>query len=488
VADQEAISKGTENLSKRALSFYNHFENLAAHYAQYKKRFSYYWNDIVAYCNYFIHAEDSVIEIGCGNGDALSKLKGSKKVGIDFSPAMIKIAQEQYPALTFHQMDAANITLNETFDVVIISNSIGYFDNIEDVLLSVRSVCHDRTKIIITYYNQFWEPLINLAETIGIKKKSPVQNWLSTQDIQNFLYLSGFETYKTKLRMILPFYIPLLSWFFNQFLCNLPLFNRLGLSKFVFARPMPMHSSAEVSQQYSTTIVIPARNESGNIEDAILRIPNFGKHLEIIFVEGNSTDDTWTTIQAVQKKYAHSHDIKITQQEGKGKGDAVRKGYAMAQGDILMILDADLTVPPEDLPKFYDALATGKGEFINGSRLIYPMESQAMRFLNTLGNKFFSKVFSWLLEQPIKDTLCGTKVMFRKDYNRLIANRSFFGEFDPFGDFDLLFGAYKLNLKIIDLPILYRDRTYGDTNISRFKHGWLLLRMCWFAAGKIKFW
>jgi len=162
VAEPKTTAAFTTKLSKRSLAFYHHFEQLAAQYARYKKRFSYYWNDIIHYCNYFIHPEDSVIEIGCGNGDALSKLKGSRKVGIDFSPAMIQIAKETHPSLTFHQMDAADITLDEKFDVVILSNAIGYFDNVEDVMLSMRAICHDRTKIIITYYNQFWEPLINL--------------------------------------------------------------------------------------------------------------------------------------------------------------------------------------------------------------------------------------------------------------------------------------------------------------------------------------
>ena len=175
------------------------------------------------------------------------------------------------------------------------------------------------------------------------------------------------------------------------------------------------------------------------------------------------------------------------QQPGKGKADAVRKGYSQATGDILMILDADLTVPPEDLPKFYDALASGKGGFINGTRLVYQMEKEAMRFLNLLGNKFFSMAFTWLLDQRFKDTLCGTKVMFRTDYEKLVKNRKFFGDFDPFGDFDLIFGAHKLNLKIVEIPIRYRERTYGSTNISRFKHGLILLRMCLFAARKIKF-
>ncbi len=385
-------------------------------------------------------------------------------------------------------MDAENITITDKYDVIILSHVIGYFENIQNVLSSLHPLCHAQTKIFIGYYSRLWEPILKLGENLGIKNKVPQQNWLSRMDIENLLYLSGFETFRTNMRVIFPINIPLLSSFLNKYVAKLPLINNTCLNQFLIARPNPSISLKEVENQYSTTIVIPARNESGNIEDAILRLPKFGKHQEIIFIEGNSSDDTWQKIQEIQNKYKDQYDIKIGQQPGKGKGDAVRKGYSMATGDILMILDADLTMPPEELPKFYNAIATGKGEFINGSRLVYPMEKEAMRFLNTLGNKFFSWVFSWLLEQPIKDSLCGTKVMFRKDYINLIANRSFFGDFDPFGDFDLLFGAYKLNLKIIDLPIRYRERTYGETNISRFTNGMTLLRMCWFAAGKIKFW
>jgi glycosyltransferase involved in cell wall biosynthesis len=177
----------------------------------------------------------------------------------------------------------------------------------------------------------------------------------------------------------------------------------------------------------------------------------------------------------------------LLQQTGVGKGDAVRRGFAIASGDMLMILDADMTVPPEDLPRFYEVLRSAKGDFANGVRLVYPMEDQAMRYLNMVGNKFFSLAFSWLLGQPIKDTLCGTKVLWKVDYDLIVANRSYLGDFDPFGDFDLLFGAAKLNHKIVDLPIRYRERKYGTTNIQRWKHGWLLLRMVLFAARRIKF-
>jgi len=469
-------------MSDRKQEFLNHFEKLAPSYTQYKKRFVYYWKDIANYINYFMTEEQSVLDVGCGAGDTLAQLKGNKKVGIDISPKMIEVARSNYPDIEFLQMDAENIQLDEKFDVIVLSNVIGYFDNIQDIFTALKKVCKPDTRIIISYYNHLWEPLLRFGETIGIKKKSPRQNWLSIRDVRNLLYLSGYDTYRVTRRILFPVKIPLFSYLINKIIGRLPLLNSLSLNYFVFARPV-----MNKVEEYSSSVVIPARNESGNIENAILRMPKFGKHIEIIFVEGNSTDDTWETIQKVKEKYKDTHDIKIARQDGKGKGDAVRKGYSMASGDILMILDADLTVPPEDLPKFYNALASRKGEFINGSRLVYPMDKKAMRPLNILGNKFFSLAFSWILEQPIKDTLCGTKVMFRKDYVRLARNRKFFGEFDPFGDFDLIFGAYKLNLKIVDLPIRYRERTYGDTNISRFRHGFILLRMMFFAIGKIKF-
>ncbi|MCD4834018.1 MAG: glycosyltransferase [Bacteroidales bacterium] len=463
-----------------------YFDKIAIDRIKYRKRRSYYWESITKYIDYFLTEDQSVLEVGCGTGELIGKIKGKEKIGIDFSELMIENAKKQFPDVEFYTMEAENLKFDRKFDVIILSNIIGYLNDVHKVFGELYELSDSSTKIIITYYNFLWEPFIKFAEFLRIKKKTPIQSWLSHYDIENLLNLSGFEVFRRNKRMLIPINIPIISFLFNRFIGVLPIFNLFTLNQFVFARKTPDLTMAE--KEYSTSVVIPARNESGNIEDAVKRLPEFGKHVEIIYVEGNSTDDTWETIQKVQEKYKDTHDIKIAQQEGKGKGDAVRKGYSMATGDILMILDADLTVPPEDLPKFYYALASGKGEFINGSRLVYPMEKEAMRFLNTIGNKFFSLLFSWLLEQPIKDTLCGTKVMFRDDYIRLQANRKFFGEFDPFGDYDLLFGAYKLNLKIIDLPIRYRERTYGDTNISRFRHGFVLLQMCWYAAGKIKFW
>lgn len=467
------------------MNMLEYFNNAAEGWLKYRRNRSYYWDSITDYCNYFIHPQNSVLEVGCGTGDLIGRVNGTRKVGIDFCEPLIAQAKSLQPDVEFHVMDARNISLDEKFDVVVLSNLTGFVDDIEVVFNQVRSVSHEKTRVIVTSYNRLWEPMIRFAEFIGIKRKTPQQNWLSIADLKNLLYLAGFETYRANSSMLIPFNIPLISPLFNRIFSHLPIFSIFSLNNYLFARPLPVEDGWE--KKYSVSVLVPARNESGNIRQAVERIPDMGSHTEIIFVEGNSTDDTWQTIQAIQKEYEGRRDIKIIQQDGKGKGDAVRKGYSIATCDVLMILDADLTVPPEDLPKFYHAIATGKGEFINGVRLVYPMEKEAMRTLNNIGNHFFSRLFSWILETQIKDTLCGTKVMFRTDWIRLSEGRKFFGDFDPFGDFDMLFGAYKLNLKLIDLPIRYRERTYGTTNISRFKHGLLLLKMSAFAATKIRF-
>lgn len=466
----------------------NYFNALSAKRVKQRRAKRYYWDDITKHCSYFVHEDMSVLEIGCGTGELLHNLNAKRKVGIDFSEGMIAEATKQFPDLELKLMAAENIQLHEKFDLVILSNLIGYVDDIQDVFTQLHKVCHPQTKIMVTYYNFLWEPILKLGEWMGYKTKTPNQNWLSLSEINNLLNLSGFQVYRNSKRMIFPVYVPLVAELLNNVLAKFPFFRMFSINNFTFAKPAAtIAERSEYSKKYSVSVVIPARNESGNIESAIQRIPTMGKSTELIFIESHSTDNTWEQLQLMQQKYAATHTIKIAQVAEPGKNKAVRKGFEMAEGDVLMILDADLTVPPEDLPKFYDAMASNKGDFINGSRLVYPMDKGAMRSFNLIGNKFFSIAFTWLLDQRFKDTLCGTKVIFKKDYERLVANRKFFGEFDPFGDFDLLFGAHKLNLCIVELPIHYKQRTYGSTNISRFKHGLILLRMCFFAARKIKF-
>jgi len=322
---------------------------------------------------------------------------------------------------------------------------------------------------------------------LDLRERVSQENWITPDDILNFTLLTGFERVKRQTRIFLPLHIPFFSNFVNRWAAPLPFLNLFSLLNFEIMRPILV--TTDEFDDYSVSIIIPVRNERGNIKSAFERIPIMGPNDELIFIEGNSTDDTWGELQLCRNKYAHTdpRTIKIAQQEGKGKKDAVYKGFSMAENSILMILDGDLTVPPEDLAKFYDALVSCKGEFINGCRLVYPLEDESMRFLNMIGNKLFANAFSYVLGQKLKDTLCGTKVFTRDTFNKIRTNQKFFGDFDPFGDFDLIFGADRLGLKIIEVPVRYLARAYGDTNISRFRHGWILLKMLLFACRKLKF-
>lgn len=432
------------------------------------------------YYSFFIPPGQKVLELGCGVGDLLAGVDPSVGVGVDFSPFMIKLAEKRHSHLQFHVADAAGFETKEKFDYIILSDLVNDVPDLQKVFEAVHRYSHSDTRVVINFYNTFWRPMLALGEKIGEKSPTLLQNWLSLGDVKNLLHLAGWEIIKTDSRILWPLNTPLLQRVLNRWIA--PLLKHFCLTIFIVARPCPRPDAKHLT----CSVVIPARNEAGNIEAAVQRTPEMGAGTEIIFIEGHSRDKTWNEIQRVVAKYP-KRTIKVLKQTSVGKGGAVREAFAQASGDLLFILDADLTVPPEDLPKFYEVARSGLADFVNGVRLVYPMEDQAMRFMNMVGNKFFSMAFTWLLGQPIKDTLCGTKVLFREKYELIAKNRSYFGDFDPFGDFDLLFGAAKLNLRMIDLPIRYRARTYGETNISRWKHGWLLLRMVMFAARRLKF-
>ena len=459
----------------------DYFDLLSAKRDKLKKRNKFYHSSIEKYYQYLIPKGSRVLEIGCGTGDLLYSVSPSYGVGIDFSESMVKIANEKYPALKFISQDAESLDLEEKFDYIILSDVIGLLWDVQKVIRNLRKVSDKSTRIIINSYNYLWHSLLSVGEKLKLKTKDPTQNWLSLQDIISLLELEGFQIIKTDRKILLPKYMPVLNYFVNRLFANLPVINHLCLINYIVARPI-----VEEKINYSASIIIPAKNEKGNIENAIRRIPEFADKIEYIFVEGNSNDGTYEEMHRVKSSYKNKN-IKIIKQTGRGKGNAVREGFDISSCDVLMILDADLTTPPEDLPKFYDALSYNRGEFINGCRLIYPMEKEAMRFLNLIANKIFGLIFTFLLGQKLKDTLCGTKVILKKDYEKLKENRKYFGDFDPFGDFDLIFGASKLNLKIVEIPVRYKDREYGSTQISRFRHGWLLFKMSYFAAKKIKF-
>jgi SAM-dependent methyltransferase len=423
-----------------------------------------------------------VLELGCGPGDLLAVLRPSYGLGIDFSEAAIEIARSKYPQLKFRQADVHDFECTEKFDVIVCSDLVNELWDVQRVLSHAQRLSHSGTRVILNSYSRLWEIPRRLAEKLKLAQPQMPQNWLTVEDLSNLLYLSGFEVIRASSEIMWPLWTPFWGRFCNRYLVKLWPFRWFGITNFVIARPRPepVHPEPVVS------VVVPARNEAGNVPAVFDRIPQMGAGTELIFVEGHSSDNTYATIEREMENRQRPL-TKLFRQTGKGKGDAVRLGFANATGGVLMILDADLTVPPEDLPRFYEAWRSGQGEFINGVRLVYPMQERAMRFFNMAGNKFFSLAFTWLLGQSIKDTLCGTKVLSKADYERIAANRSYFGEIDPFGDFDLIFGAARLNLRIVDLPIRYRERTYGETNIHRWSHGALLLKMVLLAMRRIKF-
>jgi glycosyltransferase involved in cell wall biosynthesis/SAM-dependent methyltransferase len=476
------------------------YDQLASERGAWRSRNSYYYDYLAELLHFLIPRNKKVLSLGCSTGELLAAVAPSHGTGVDISPATIDQAQEHHKHaenLNFQVGDAHSWESVDNYDYVIMSDLIGDLADVWQCFRNSRELLDEDGQLVVTYFNAVWEPVLNLGEKLGLKMPQQEQNWLGQADIRSLMELNGFDVIKEGRGLLLPKHIPLLSSFINRFVAKLPVISELCLTTYVVARKieLPVHEPAP-----SVTVLVPCRNEKGNIRSAVERIPMMGSHTEILFVDGNSNDGTVQEIEAVIAEYADKRDIKLLHQippgskdgadHGKmlklGKGDAVRKGFVAAEGEMLMILDADLTVLPEELPLFYQAMVNNRGQFINGTRLIYPMEKDAMRFLNKIANRLFGILFSWLLDQRIKDTLCGTKVLYKKDYLRIAENRDYFGDFDPFGDFDLLFGAAKLNLKIVEVPVHYAERTYGDIKIERFKHGILLIKMSVIAFIKLK--
>jgi SAM-dependent methyltransferase len=476
------IRRGFTERKRRTLE---ETERLAPKREAWIARHRFFYEEDWRYMRFLVPQGKRVLDLGCGAGELLDAVRPAEGVGVDFSQAMIDRAKVAFPALTFVRGDVENLEnvpeVEGEFDIIVMSDTIGSLDDCLETFRSLHCFCKPQTRVIVTYQSRIWEPLILLHAWLTTKQPVLLRNWLSSQDIANLLDLADFDVIKREWRILCPFHLFGLGRLINRYVATLPLIRKICLRNYVVARPQPRRPLGDLS----TTIVVPCRNERDNIEAAVRRLPAFCTRREIIFVEGGSSDGTWERIQEVIAEYPQV-DIKAFKQTGTGKGDAVRKGFAEAHGDVLMILDADLTMPPEDLPKFYTVLVSGKGEFINGSRLVYPMEKQAIRLLNLLANYIFAQLFTYLLNQRHTDTLCGTKALLREHYEEISRNRAYFGDFDPFGDFDLLFGASKLNLKTAEVPIRYAARVYGQTQISRFRHGWLLLRMVCFAFMKLK--
>lgn len=461
-----------------------HWDAVARRWRKRKGLGGYYQRRLLRVYRFLVPPGSRVLELGCGFGDLLAGLRPGQGVGVDLSPAMIAEAQARHPGLDFVCADAAGLELGRAFDVIIFSDLVNDLWDVQQALETARRHAAPGARFVFNFYSRVWEPPLSLAQALRLARPNLEQNWLTPGDMRNLLDLAGLEPVRHWMELLLPVYLPLLSALANRVLARLWPLRLLALANFMVARVRPGAHPAPGGRTVS--VIVPARNEAGNIDAIFARVPEMGEWTELVFVEGHSRDGTYEAIADAIARHPQRR-CQLLRQAGTGKGDAVRLGFEKARGDLLLILDADLTVPPEDLPRFYQALASGKGELINSVRLVYPMERQAMRFLNFLGNKFFSFAFSALLGQTIKDTLGGTKALSREHYRLIRENRAYFGDFDPFGDFDLIFGAAKLNLKIVDLPVRYRERVYGKTNIQRWRHGWLLLKMVAVAAGRVKF-
>jgi len=476
-----------DRLSPRQETIRRFFDGLADERGKWIEKNAYFYEADRAYMRFLIPEGMSVLEVGCGNGQLLAALRPSRGIGIDLSPAMLAVARRKHPDLEFI---CGNIedpkfcaTIAGEFDFVVLSDTVGYLDDCQAVLANLRPLLARHGRLVVAYYGRWWQPLLTIAEKLRLKMPHLPQNWLTTDDLKNLFELSDLDMCRREWRQLIPRRLLGIGPFINRFIAPLPGIRRLSLRNYLVGRALP--ERRRPARDVSATIVIPCRNEFGNIETAIRRMPRFSSDMELIFVEGHSSDGTHEECLRVRDAYP-SWDIKVLQQTARGKGDAVRTGFSAARGEILMILDADLSIAPEMLPKFYEALILDRSEFVNGTRLVYAMEKGAMRPLNFVANRAFALIFNYLLNVRLSDTLCGTKALWRHDYERIAAGRGYFGEFDPFGDFDLLFGAAKHSLKIVEIPIRYASRTYGETQISRFSDGWLLARMVLVAWRKLK--
>jgi|HubBroStandDraft_2_1064218.scaffolds.fasta_scaffold07243_2 SAM-dependent methyltransferase len=442
----------------------------------------YFYDRLKRVLKYIVEPRKRVLEIRCETGQLLASVAPSYGVGVEISDAMVECAGRQFPEFHFVRSDPESLQLNETFDYILFNH---IFDTV-DILRafeSVRRHCSPETKVVVINYNQLWQPILEFASKVGLRSRFVEPNWVSENDLRGFLKLAGFRVVHKHRIMLLPKWIPLLSSVMNDFVGRLPGLRRLCLMQVMVGRAL---AEPKREEDLAVSVVIPCRNEAGNIQHAVERLPAMGRHTEILFCDDKSTDGTADEIRRMQELYPWK-DIRLVEGPGICKAENVWTGFRAARGDVLMILDADLTVMPEELPVFLRALATCRAEFVNGSRLVYPMPDLAMKFANIIGNKLFGVVFSYLLDQRIKDTLCGTKVFWRKDWARMEINLGGWGIKDLWGDYELLFGASKLHLEIIEVPVHYQERIHGVTKMTKvFSNGLRMLGICWHAWNRLE--
>ena len=472
-----------EYLDSRRAYVRESYEKIASVREKWIKRNRYFYKRLTAFLKFLIEPGKKVLLFRSELGQILESVEPSEGVGVEVCPKMVERARSMHPRFRFECADPESFSDSGKYDYVVFY-SLGDIIDIEKAFLNARSFSTPTTRLIVINYNYLWRPLNVLAEKIGWKVPQPTQNWLNVPVIENLLHLAGYEVVKEYHQMLMPVGIPLVSWFMNRVVARVPVIKKLCFIQILVAKQA---AGAGADPKYTVSVIVPCKNEKGNVEGAVERVPEMGAGVEIIFCDDKSTDGTADEVRRMIEKYPEKN-IRLVEGPGICKAKNVWTGFDAATGDILMILDADLTVIPEELPYFYDAIARGRGEFINGSRMIYPMQKEAMRGLNIIGNKFFGLSFSYLLGQRLTDTLCGTKVIWRRDWPRIKGLLGSWGIEDRWGDYELIFGAAKLHLKIVEVPVHYLERVYGETKMTkRFKNGLIMLRMCVAALKKFKF-
>ncbi|MBI4244615.1 MAG: glycosyltransferase [Planctomycetes bacterium] len=479
----------SRSISAWAQAVRTHYNFCAPRRVEWLRKNSFFHSELCRFYKFLIPENSTVLELGCGTGDLIGNLVSSDAVGVDISEQMVEVARVKYPHVKFICEDIENFSIDRTFDYIIISGTLASVSNIQRLFQKITQMATPDTRIIVDQRNELWAPVLSLGERIGLKMPELYCNWLSIDDIDNFLEISNYQIIKRNFLLLLPVYIPILSTLMNKILSKLPIIRRFCLVQAVVARiAAPVQKPLELT----CSVVLTCRDEEGNIEQLVERIPKMGMETEIIFVEGHSKDDTVGKIKSMMEKFPEKN-IRLLHQNGQGKADAQRLGFDEARGDFICILEADLTTPPEEVELLWDAFVSGKGEYVTGSRFVYQMGKGSMSFFNLIGNRLFGIIFTLILEQRFTDTLCGLKGLSKKNYLRIKKQRDYFGNFDPFGDFELTFGAMKLGLKSVEIPVHYqprlygRSKAYGFTFMSFLRHAMLLLRMSAVAFVKFKF-
>jgi SAM-dependent methyltransferase len=450
-----------------------HFGGLASSYRQLKHRNRYYNQFLIRWCRSFIAPGQRILDVGCGRGDVLAELKPAGGVGIDLSQAMVEAAAAEFPNLSFRHAAVEDFDGEAGFDAALLINTAEYTFDMGAVIARCHRALRDNGKLLLTTANPLWSPVFHFASRLGLRIPECERLFVTNEDLVNLLRLHGFDVVYKRMSLLVPKYIPFLSDFLNNTWSRIPILRLLSSTQFIVARKVPA-----ARREYSVSIVVPCYNERGNIERCIREVRKIGSRTELLFVDDGSKDGT---AEAVDPALNPDIDVRVIRYTpNRGKGHAVTMGFNAASGDIVMILDADLTTMPEELAPVYEAFAAGHAEFVNGTRFIYPMEGRAMKWANYVGNKMFNILVSLVMECRVSDTLCGTKAMFRRNYISMEMGR------DPWGDYDFLFGAAQQRLLIRELPVHYRERLAGFSKMNSMKHTVNLLRMCWHGFFQVK--